>query len=107
MGWIKDLSDAHVKIATIFTKLETLQSGVTGLSKDTQQLAVALAEVKGAIANSPTSELLRQIDELRGRVIALDTRLARIEFSVPDTPTISLTPKRDGHAVTSRPGSPE
>lgn len=107
MRWISALSEAHVKFATIFTKLDALQQSVGGLAKENQQLALAVAEMKGALSNSATPELLRQLEEVRQQAAATERRVGRVEFELPERPSIQISAKRDGNPNPRPIGQPE
>ncbi len=104
MGWLTTLSDLHVQLKTFLERVDKLQTQATKTQDDVRTLAVNLAEVRGFVASSPTSELLRQLDELKRHNTDLEVRLRSLEFLIK-APAIDIThPKlgENAQAITRR-----
>ncbi|MCH7795707.1 MAG: hypothetical protein IH900_11320 [Proteobacteria bacterium] len=84
MGWFSKLSELHIKLATLFERLDGLSNNVDGLARDLGETARRVARVEGAIANSATPEILRQLNMLFERMAAIEERLGRIDSVMTD-----------------------
>jgi hypothetical protein len=74
-GWVSKLSDLHVKCATLFERVGSLAEGVNGLADDLHDVSVRVGRVEGAIVNSSTPEVLRQLSEIQQRISIIESRL--------------------------------
>lgn len=95
MSWWKTLSDAHVKFATVFERLDRMSTAHADLEEDVTDAHTRIARLEGAVANSSNPELIRQLSELSMRVALLEMQL-RSEEALDPSATRPLLPKSNG-----------
>jgi hypothetical protein len=93
VGWLSKLSELHIKCATLFERIGGLSDTIEGLAGDLHDVSVRIGRVEGAIINSSTPEVLRQLADLQSRVSGIEVRLDRI-LREEDIPHAVLTKPR-------------
>lgn len=101
MSWLSRLSELHVKCATMFDKIGRLSDSVEGLTDDLHDVSIRVGRVEGAIVNSSTPEILRQLADIQARISAIETSLALANGSVRKTP-IALSKRRSALQLPSK-----
>jgi hypothetical protein len=95
MGWLKNISDFHVVVATLTGRLDSLSKGAADISSAVVQHGDRISRLEGAVAGSTNGELLRQVLELRREIELLKMSRNTIDVVSIEQPILSL-PKRGG-----------
>lgn len=79
MSWLTKISDLHVKLATLFTKIEDLTDNFRGLAADLKETSFKVVRLEGMMAASGNIEMLQLLSEVNSRLIGIEMRLAQME----------------------------
>tara|TARA_R110001592_G_scaffold20926_9_gene84636 strand:+ start:20878 stop:21174 length:297 start_codon:yes stop_codon:yes gene_type:complete len=90
MSWFLKASNFHVKLATLFTKLDDLSGNVSGLANDLKETIYKVGRLEGHITNSNNPEILRQVYEINSRLTDIEVRLSRLENQKIENPEKKL-----------------
>jgi hypothetical protein len=72
VGWLRTLSDAHIKFASVFQKLDELGKNHADLTEETLDSRERIARLEGAMAQTVNPEIYRQVAELQTKVAKLE-----------------------------------
>ena len=85
MSWFSKISELHVKLATLFEKIDNLSGDISKLDDEHTQTAYEVARIRGTIDNNNSQEILRQLYEINSRLADMESRLSRIETDKAET----------------------
>lgn len=77
-GWLANLSNLHVRLATLFERVDKQSGDIHGLALDVKEAATRIAHLEGKLANSLNSEVLKELGELRDRLAKVEVEMQRI-----------------------------
>jgi hypothetical protein len=106
LGWLSKLSDLHVKCATLFERVGNLSDSVEGLSDDLHDVSVRVGRVEGAIVNSSTPEVLRQLADIQSRLSTLEARSRMNDGEVIPSIVLSKASTQPQMKLAHKPPSP-
>lgn len=79
MSWFSKISELHVKLATLFEKIDNLSDNVSNLASDLKATVFKVGKLEGALVNSNNPEVLRQLLEISSRLADMEARLQQLE----------------------------